>query len=103
MKKLEVFELPNGRAPFEDWLRALPENLRARVYSYINRIASGGSKKNIRALGEGVSEIKINLGPGFRVYFGEIENEIIILLGGDKSSQASDIKKAKKYWRNTYV
>ena len=72
----------------------------ARIDVYIKRVASGGSKNNIKSLGDGVFEIKINYGPGFRVYFGEVQNAIILLLlGGDKSSQKRDIIKAKSYWR----
>lgn len=44
--------------------------------------------------------MKIDFGPGYRVYFGEDEASIILLIGGDKSSQASDIKRAKEYWRD---
>ena len=57
-------------------------------------------KKHIKSLGDGVFEIKIPHGPGLRVYFAEIENVImLLLLGGDKSTQTRDIKKAKEYWR----
>ena len=52
---------------------------------------AGGAKKNIKALGDRVFEIKVNYGPGYRVYFGELDNVIILLLsGGDKSSQKRD-------------
>lgn len=56
--------------------------------------------KNVRALKGGVFEIKIDRGPGYRVYFGEDGKFLILLLiGGDKGSQDQDIKKAKEYWR----
>ena len=61
--------------------------------------SSRGGKKNIRALGDGVFEIKIKFGAGLRVYFAEEGKTILLLLaGGDKSTQKSDIKRAKKYW-----
>jgi putative addiction module killer protein len=69
--------------------------------SYLSqRFAHGGSKKNIKSLGESIYEIKINLGPGYRVYFGELERKIVLLVtGGDKKNQSKDIKLAKEYWR----
>ena len=52
-----------------------------------------------RPIGDGLSELRIHFGPGYRVYFGKEGKRIILLLcGGDKSSQAKDIKQAKKYW-----
>ena len=50
--------------------------------------------------GSDVSELKVHFGPGYRVYFGEDGNKIILLCGGDKSTQAADIRKAKEYWRD---
>jgi putative addiction module killer protein len=74
--------------------------IQARITNYIDRVAAGGSKKNIRALGDGIFEIKMDFGPGYRVYFGELSHVIILLvLGGDKHTQDKDIKLAKKYWR----
>ncbi len=67
----------------------------------IQRVAQGGSKKSIKALKDGVFELKIPQGPGYRIYFAEDGNEIIILLiGGDKKTQGRDIDKAKEYWRS---
>lgn len=100
MKTIQVFCLPNGREPFEDWARSQPAHIRASVDAYIDRIANGGGRKNVRSLGEGVFEIKVNRGPGYRVYFGQDSADtIILLLGGDKGSQSRDITKAKEYWR----
>jgi putative addiction module killer protein len=60
-----------------------------------------GNFGNCEAIGEGLSELKINYGPGYRVYFGRTGDVIIILLcGGDKSTQSKDIKKAHEYWKN---
>jgi putative addiction module killer protein len=83
-------------------LRLLDKRSRVKIRAYIDRVALGGSKKNRRSLGDGLNEIKIDDGPGFRVYVGLIGNDVMLLLGGgDKSSQARDIEKAHEYWRNT--
>lgn len=103
MKNVLVLRLPNGKEPFEDWVRTLPPETRAIIDAYIDRIALGGARKSIQALKDGVFEIKINHGPGWRVYFGEDgKNLILLLLGGDKKTQKNDIKQAKKLWR-TYA
>ena len=100
MKQVKLLQLPNGSCPYQTWLKSLSLPFRARIDAYIKRVSLGGVKKNIKSLGGGVFEIKIPLGPGLRVYFGEQENVIIlILLGGDKSTQKKDILKAKEYWR----
>jgi len=52
-----------------------------------------------KLLGEGVSELRIFFGPGYRVYLGEYKHKIVILLGGDKDSQKNDIQRAKDYWK----
>lgn len=67
----------------------------------IQRVAKGGARKSTKALKDGVFEMKIPHGRGYRVYFAEDGDEIIILLvGGDKKTQSRDIDKAKEYWRN---
>ena len=97
---VKVFCLPNGREPFEEWARRLPQEVRAMIDAYVDRVAYGGGKNNIRNLKDGVFEIKIDKGPGWRVYFGETGSSLILLLlGGHKGSQDRDVKKAKEYWR----
>lgn len=100
MKKVEHLLLPNGHAPFTEWLDSLDIRARANVVRYVRRVSAGGSKKNVKALGNCVFEIKIDVGPGYRVYFGEIGREVLVfILGGIKRSQERDISKAKEYWR----
>ena len=101
MKKVEQLELPNGKGPFSIWFDKLDIRAQAKVALYIDRVAAGGSKKNVKSLGDGIYEIKINFNSGYRVYFGELENMIILLLlGGDKKTQSKDIETAKTYWRD---
>lgn len=100
MKTVLVFRLPSGKEPFEDWIRELPVETRAIIDRFIHRVSRGGGKKNIRALKDGIFEIKIDYGPGWRIYFGVDGQDIILLLGGDKKSQIWDIEMAKAYWRH---
>ncbi len=81
-----------------DGLRDL--QARARIQIRIERLASG-NPGDVDPVGEGVSELRINYGPGYRVYFKERGRELIILLaGGDKTTQAKDIKVALRLARN---
>ncbi|MEX0798270.1 MAG: type II toxin-antitoxin system RelE/ParE family toxin [Bacteriovoracaceae bacterium] len=100
-KTVEYYITETGEKPFLEWLEKLPLKEQYIVRKYILRVADGGSKKNIKSLKDGVFEIRIFHGAGLRVYFAEDGEKIILLLiGGDKGSQKSDIEKAKKYWRN---
>lgn len=80
---------------FADWLDGLRDiRARARVQARIERLAAG-NPGDVEPVGEGVSELRINYGPGYRVYFKRRGQELVILLaGGDKSTQAKDIKAA---------
>jgi putative addiction module killer protein len=80
---------------FANWLRALRDRqARARIQVRIDRLQLG-LPGDVKPVGEGVSELRIDYGPGYRVYFARRGQEIIILLaGGDKRTQDRDIKKA---------
>lgn len=86
---------------FVRWLDELGDlQARARVQARIERLAAG-NPGDAEPVGEGVSELRINYGPGYRVYFRKRGRELIILLaGGDKSTQARDIKTALRLARN---
>lgn len=86
---------------FVEWLDGLRDILaRARVQARIERLAVG-NPGDVEPVGEGVSELRINYGPGYRVYFKQRGRELVILLaGGDKSTQAKDIKTALRLARN---
>ncbi len=99
MKSIKIFQDKNGRLPFQEWRLSQSLDTRAVIDVYIDRVAQGGSIKNIKSLGDGVYEIKITIGPAYRIYFAYENNAIILLLvGGTKKSQDKDIKLAKKYW-----
>ena len=80
---------------YRDWINGLRDRVtRARIQVRVDRLVHGNPGQH-RNLNDGVSELKIDMGPGYRVYYTERDGEIIILLaGGDKSSQAQDIKQA---------
>ncbi len=86
---------------FAQWLDGLRDiHARARVQVRIERLAAGNAG-DAKPIGEGVSELRIDYGPGYRVYFKQHGRELVILLaGGDKSTQASDIKAALRLARN---
>ena len=87
-----------GRNPFREWLRSLTKAVGARIQLRVQRFELGnlGDHKNV---GEGVWEARVMFGPGYRIYFGIVGDEIILLLaGGDKKSQERDIAKARGYW-----
>ena len=86
---------------FARWVDGLKDvRARARVLARIERLA-GGNPGDVAPVGEGVSELRIDYGPGYRVYFKRTGRELVVLLaGGDKSSQAKDIKTALRLARN---
>mgnify|MGYP002358844167 CR=1 FL=1 len=91
---------PNGKAPYEHWFRTLRNRqVRAIILQRIDRVRRGnlGDCKN---LGGGIYELRLHIGPGYRVYFGLHGQMIVLLLcGGDKGTQDRDIEAARDYWR----
>jgi putative addiction module killer protein len=98
--EVRIFALESGREPYTEWFKRLKDKrAQARIDVRIARVRTGnfGDSKSV---GEDVYELRLDYGPGFRVYYGKIEATIILLLcGGDKSSQSDDIRKAKEYWQ----
>jgi putative addiction module killer protein len=87
-----------GRSPFAVWRSCLDDVSRAKVTVVLRRLAYGNAS-NVKSIGEGVSELKIDFGPGYRVYFGRDGLELVILLaGGSKKRQQRDIEDAKARW-----
>ena len=86
---------------FSKWIDGLKDiRTRARILVRIERLATG-NPGDVQPVGEGVSELRINYGSGYRVYFRKIGRKVIILLaGGDKSSQSKDIKTVLRLSRN---
>ncbi|MFA7659097.1 MAG: type II toxin-antitoxin system RelE/ParE family toxin [Candidatus Gastranaerophilaceae bacterium] len=96
MKEIEFFKLDNDKEPVKEWLLKLDSFTRKRIYARILRLEEEnyGDFKN---LGE-ISELRFKFGSGYRIYFAEIDNLIVLLINaGDKKTQKKDIEKAKEY------
>ena len=85
-------------AEFAKWLKHLKDiDARARINVRIKRISLTGNFGDVKSVGDGVYEMRIDYGPGYRVYYSRRGNEIVLLLiGGDKSTQQKDVEKAKR-------
>jgi len=85
---------------FEKWFRKLKDKrAKAKILFRIQRIEEQGNFGNCEPVGQGFSELRIHYAKGYRIYLKEHSNRIVLLLnGGDKSSQQKDIKKAKRIW-----
>jgi putative addiction module killer protein len=81
---------------FDKWLRGLRDTLgRSKILVRIQRLEAG-NPGDVRPGGDGLSEMRIDFGPGYRVYYKQLGSDIVLLFGGDKNSQDGDIRKAKK-------
>lgn len=98
-RELRIYETQHGDAPFSSWLDSLKDReARARIRKRLNRVALG-NLGDYRSVGEGVFEFRIDYGTGYRVYFAQIDMQVLLLLcGGDKSTQDRDISRAKQFW-----
>lgn len=88
----------NGRVPFQEWLNALDRHIQARITVALTRLARG-NRSQVKGVGGGVAELKLDFGPGYRIYFAQDGEMLIILLaGGTKKRQSEDIATAKARW-----
>jgi putative addiction module killer protein len=100
MLEIRYYIASNDSEPFADWFAELDPTAGAKVTRAIARLEQGNFS-NVKGVGEGVLEYKIDFGPGYRVYFGRDGEAIVILLtGGTKKRQQRDIATAQDYWRN---
>ena len=99
-RELRSYQTPSGKVPFQDWLGNLRDSKgRALIRLRLDRLEYGNFG-DCKSVGDGVFELRIKFGPGYRVYFAEDGSRIVLLLiAGDKRSQVKDIKTAKSYWR----
>ena len=103
-RQLEIYAIDAGSEPFEDWMAALKDQAaRGAIRARLERVEDGNFGDH-RSVGDGVYELRINFGPGYRVYYLRDGEKIIVLLcGGVKDTQFKDVAKAKTYaadyWR----
>jgi putative addiction module killer protein len=96
---LEYLE-PNGCSPFAEWFTDLNAQAAAKVAIGLTRLTQGNSS-NVKGVGAGVFEYRVNFGPGYRIYFGRDGERLIILLGGgSKKRQQKDIAEAMGRWQD---
>jgi putative addiction module killer protein len=97
--RLIEYVATDGRSPFARWFAALEPAVAAKITVSLSRLAAGNTS-NVKGVGEGVLEQKVDFGPGYRVYFGRDGKTMIILLGGGtKQRQQRDIADAIDRWR----
>ena len=95
------YQTADGRDPFQEWLAKLADrNARARVAVRVQRMAAGNFGDH-KPLNDGVWELRIDHGPGYRVYYAQAGRRVLLLLiGGDKRRQQADIETAVRYWQD---
>ena len=96
---IEIYKNKSGKNPFDRWIYKLDNKNIAKIFDRLNRVQEGnlGDAKPIKGI-KSLYELRFSFGAGYRVYYTIKNNKLIILLcGGDKSSQRKDIEKAKEY------
>ena len=104
MFDIQIYRITHDVEPYAAWLSALPDRqAKARIVVRVNRMA-GGNLGDVKPVGEGVWEARIDHCPGYRLYYAQAGRRLILLLiGGDKRTQQSDIAKAHGYWNNWQI
>ena len=99
--QVEVYQTEEGRSPFPEWLRGLRDRAAgARVRARLARVRLGNFG-DTNSLGGGLHELRIDHGPGYRVYFGRAGDRVVLLLcGGTKRTQSRGIEQARTYWND---
>src|SRR6202142_2793078 len=99
MMEIRHYTTADGKDVFETWLASLRDDrAEARIDARINRL-TGGNSGDCKSVGGGVWELRIDYGPGYRVYYAMEGGQVVLLLcGGDKRKQAVDIQRAMGYW-----
>lgn len=99
--EIRQYQTADGRAPFDEWFASLRDRLAIKaIAARVTRMQSG-NRGDWKAVGAGVFELRIDTGPGYRVYCGQDGETLVLLLcGGDKRTQTKDIECAHDYWKD---
>lgn len=102
--KIRKYLLPDGRCPFDIWMNEVSDlRAKAKIQIRLKRFELG-NLGDIKPISNGVHELRIHEGQGYRVYFGRLGQEVVLLLcGGIKSTQQRDIKQALQYWSQNHA
>ena len=102
-KEILIYETEDGRAPFSEWMERQSKQVYGTVMTQLERVEMGNLGDH-RSVGDGVLELRIDVGPGYRVYFGKDgERLVILLIAGTKKMQRRDIETAKQFWRDYHA
>ena len=97
MKDIFLYRTADDKCPFEKWMSKLDNSVRIKIINRLDRIAEG-NYGDCKKLNSEISELRFAVRSGYRIYFSEFQNVLIILLcGGNKATQSKDIENAKKY------
>lgn len=101
MIEIKEYLTADGWSPFAQWLQGLRDrDARARILVRLNRIRLGNFG-DCKSVGNGVMEFRLPFGPGYRVYYArEAQSVVLLLCGGDKGTQRTDVDRAIAYWRD---
>ena len=100
-RKLVLYETANGRCPWREWFDELEDQkAQAAIDARLLRLQRG-NLGDCKGIGAGVSELRVHFGAGYRIYFGQDGDTLVVLLcGGSKGSQRRDIDRARAYWND---
>lgn len=103
-RNVEVYDSASGAAPFDDWMRDLKDPTgKASIEARIALLRRGSLGKQYRDVGDGLIELKVNVGPGYRIYIADDGRTSLLLIAGRKNTQKQDIRAAKRYWADYKV
>ena len=100
-REIERYVTADGQIPFDNWFDSIRVSKTQTIISKrLDRVRMG-NLGDYRSVGGGVFELRIDYDPSYRIYFGQVGTTIVLLLcGGDKSTQIKDIRQAQEYWRD---
>jgi putative addiction module killer protein len=98
-RTITLYQIPNSNEPFTEWFRSIRDTrVKERIQARLTSVKAG-NLGDYKFVGDGVWELRLDFGTGYRIYYGEVDKTIVLLLcGGGKSLQQRDIERAKNYW-----